>query len=117
GAANERISARADTVNFGAFNTRGDFKERGHPATMVDCAVRRLDEVLRELRLTHIDLLKIDCEGADADIFATLPDDILNQCQWIVGEFHDDSGFEVLARLATNFDLDLKKTLSRPRFR
>jgi hypothetical protein len=46
-----------------------------------------------------------------------LPDEILNRCQWIVGEFHDHSGFALLARLAPHFHLDLKKKMSRQRFR
>ena len=117
GATNQRIAVRADRVNFGAFNTRGEFKDRGHPATPVECEVRRFDDVLRELGIAQVDLIKIDCEGAEADVFSTLPDAILNGCQWIVGEFHDHSGFEVLARLAPHFYLDLKKKMFRQRFR
>src|SRR5438270_2425781 len=117
GATQQRLIVRADNVNFGAFNTRGDFKDRGHPAAPVECEVRRLDEVLRELGIAQIDLIKIDCEAAEAEVFSTLPDEILNQCRWIVGEFHDDTGFEVLARLAPHFHLDLKKKMFRPRFR
>jgi FkbM family methyltransferase len=117
GATNQRVAVRADKVNFGAFNTRGSFKDRGYPAAPVECDVRRLDDILRELGLVHVDLIKIDCEGAEADVFSTLPDAILNQCQWIVGEFHDHTGFEVLARLAPHFHLDLKKKMFRPRFR
>jgi FkbM family methyltransferase len=117
GATNQRIAVRADSVNYGAFNTRGAFKDRGHPSAPVECEVRRLDDVLRELGLAQVDLIKIDCEGAEADVFSTLPDVILNECQWIVGEFHDHSGFEVLARLAPHFQLDLKKKMFRPRFR
>jgi hypothetical protein len=56
-------------------------------------------------------------EGAEAEVFSTLPDAILNQCRWIVGEFHDHTGFEVLARLAPHFHLDLKKKMFRSRFR
>ena len=117
GAARQRIAVRADNVNFGAFNTRDIFKDRGHPAAPVECEVRRLDDVLRELGIAQIDLIKIDCEGAEAEVFSTLPDEILNQCQWIVGEFHDHTGFEVLARLAPHFHLDLKKKMFRARFR
>lgn len=117
GATHQRIATRADQVNFGAFNTRGHFKDRGHPAATVECEVRRLDDVLREIRITQVDLIKIDCEGAEADVFSTLPDEILNDCQWIVGEFHDHTGFGVLARLAPHFHLDLKKKMFRPRFR
>ena len=67
--------------------------------------------------IDRVDLIKIDWEGAEADVFSTLPDEILNECQWIVGEFHDHMGFEVLARLAPHFHLDLKKKMFRPRFR
>ena len=117
GATNQRVAARADQVNFGAFNTRGEFKNRGYPAVPVECEVRRLDDTLREIGVSQVDLIKIDCEGAEADVFSTLPDEILNQCQWIVGEFHDHTGFEVLARLAPHFHLDLKKKMFRSRFR
>src|SRR5438552_13095540 len=117
GATRQRIAVRADQVNFGAFSTDGRFKDRGHPAGPVECEIRRLDDVLREIGITQIDLIKIDCEGAEADVFSTLPDAILNHCQWIVGEFHDHTGFEVLARLAPHFHLDLKKKIFRSRFR
>jgi FkbM family methyltransferase len=117
GATHQRIAVCADKVNFGAFTTRGRFRYRGHPATTVECQVRRLDDVLREIGVSQVDLVKIDCEGAEADVFSTLPDEIVNHCQWIVGEFHDHTGFEVLARLAPHFHLDLKKKMFRSRFR
>jgi FkbM family methyltransferase len=117
GAKRQRIAAQADNVNFGAFNTRGEFKDRGYPAAPVECEVRRLDEVLPEIGIARVDLIKIDCEAAEGDVFSTLPDATLNQCQWIVGEFHDETGFQLLARLAPHFYLDLKKKMFRPRFR
>ena len=83
----------------------------------MECQVRRLDDVLRENGISQVDLIKTDCEGAEADVFATLPDEIVNNCQWIVGELHDHTGFEILARLAPHFHLDLKKQMFRPRFR
>ena len=117
GATHQAIAVRADNVNFGAFSTGGPFKDRGHPAATVECEVRRLDDVLRDIGIAQVDLIKIDCEGAEADVFSTLPDAILNHCQWIVGEFHDHTGFQVLARLAPHFHLDLKKKMFRSRFR
>src|SRR5260370_24804701 len=117
GATNQRIAVPADQVNFGAFITDGRFKDRGHPATPVECEVRRLDDVFREIGIAQVALIKIDCEGAEADVFSTLPDEILNHCQWIVGEFHDHTGFGPLARLAPHFHLDLKKKMLRSRFR
>jgi FkbM family methyltransferase len=117
GATDQRIAVRADEVNFGAFSTDGRFKDRGHPASIVECEIRRLDDVLGEIGVAQVDLIKIDCEGAEADVFSTLPDETLNRCQWIVGEFHDHTGFQVLARLAPHFHLDLKKKMFRSRFR
>ena len=117
GATAQDITVSADQVNFGAFNTLGRFKDRGYPAAPVKCQIRRLDDVLQELGITQVDLIKIDCEGAEADVFSAVPDEILNRCQWIVGEFHDHTGFEVLARLAPHFYLDLKKKMFRQGFR
>ncbi|MBV9618035.1 MAG: FkbM family methyltransferase [Verrucomicrobia bacterium] len=117
GATDQRIAVRADNVRFGGFTTHGSFRDRGRPATIVECEVRRLDHVLGETGIAKVDLIKIDCEGAEADVFSTLPDEILNHCQWIVGEFHDHTGFEVLARLAPHFHLDLKKKMFRRQFR
>lgn len=116
GAAEERVSVPADKVHFGGFKIRGRFKVHG-PGETVECAVRRLDDVLRENGISQVDLIKTDCEGAEADVFSTLPDEILNQCQWIVGELHDHTAFELLARLAPRFDLDLRKQMFKPRFR
>ena len=113
----KRMTVRAVKANFGAFNIQGRFKDRGRPVADVECEVRRLDHVLREIGIAQIDLIKIDCEGAEADVFSILPDAILNRCQWIVGEFHDHTGFEVLARLAPHFHLDLKKRMFSPQFR
>jgi FkbM family methyltransferase len=117
GLAEQRIAVPAEQVNFSAFTTRGRFKGCRNPAASVECEVRRLDAVLRENGITQVDLIKIDCEGAEADVLSVLPDEILNRCQWIVGEFHDHTGFEVLARLAPHFHLDLKKKMFNPRFR
>jgi FkbM family methyltransferase len=117
GATRQRVAARSDQVHFGGFNIMGRYKNRGFPDAPVECEVQRLDEVLREQGVGQVDLIKIDCEGAEADVFSTLPDEILNQCQWIVGELHDHTGFEVLARLAPHFHLDLKKRMFRERFR
>lgn len=117
GAANARITVPGELINFGAFSIKG--RRGGHAADRgtVECEIRRLDDVLRELAINHVDLIKIDCEGAEADVFAGLSPQILNQCQWIVGELHDASAFALLARLASQFDLDLKKKLFSPLFR
>lgn len=117
GAANERITLPGESINFGAFSTKGRRQGQNQPREIVECEIRRLDDVLRELNINQIDLIKIDCEGAEADVFAGLSPRLLERCQWIVGELHDASAFALLARLAPQFHLDLKKRLFSPLFR
>lgn len=117
GATNQRVAARAEKANFGGFSTGVRPVNGSQAVDNVECDIRRLDDVLREIGIAKVDLIKIDCEGAEADVFSALPDEILNDCQWIVGEFHDPTGFEVLARLAPHFHLDLKKKMFSPMFR
>jgi FkbM family methyltransferase len=117
GAANSRVSVPSEMINFGAFSTKGRQRSQSQERKMVDCDIRRLDDVLPELGIDQIDLIKIDCEGAEADVFAGLSSQILERCQWIVGELHDASAFTLLAKLAPQFDLDLKKRLFSPLFR
>jgi FkbM family methyltransferase len=117
GAINGQISARAETVNFGAFSTTSASENRPQNLATIECQVRRIDDVLQELGISKVDLIKIDCEGAEADIFAAMPEELLHRCQWIVGELHDHTGFDLLARLAPHFYFDLKKKLFSPLFR
>jgi FkbM family methyltransferase len=115
GHSNMWVTVPSESVNFGAFSTKG--RSRNRSTDQIDCQVRRIDDVLRDLDIQKVDLIKIDCEGAEADVFAAMPPEILTQCQWMVGELHDDTGFELLARLAPQFRLDLKKKMFSPLFR
>ncbi len=71
----------------------------------------------KKLGVTKVDLIKIDCEGTEYDVLIALPEEMLRQCKWIVGEMHDVSGFTLLTLLAPHFDLDLKKRMFVPFFR
>lgn len=117
GSTNTQVTVPSESVNFGAFSTKGRARAQTEGRGVVECDVRRLDDVLRELGVEKIDLIKIDCEGAEADVITGLSLQILEQCQWIVGELHDASAFTVLARLSPYFDLDLKKRMFSPLFR
>jgi FkbM family methyltransferase len=70
-----------------------------------------LAEVVETHRLEHIDLLKVDCEGGEYDIFPATPDHIFNRIHNIVFEYHRMDGYQqkldrVLARLkAAGYDL------------
>jgi FkbM family methyltransferase len=118
GAANTEISVPFDGADFSRFTVAklsgGDWSG---PLSPTSCVIKHAGEVVRDLGLTNVDLIKIDCEGAEYDVLTSLPPDLLSQCKWIVGEMHDASAFPLLALLAPHFDLDLKKTMFAPFFR
>ena len=118
GAANAEVAVPFDGADFSRFtlakNPGGDWSG---PLSPTACQVRHAGEVVGDLGLTRVDLIKIDCEGAEYDVLTALPADLLSQCKWIVGEMHDQSAFALLGLLAPHFDLDLKKTMFAPFFR
>jgi FkbM family methyltransferase len=117
GSADAKISVPCDGMDFSAFATKAGSLARPVDSIMTDCEVRHAGSALRELGISIVDLIKIDCEGAEYDILRTLPEEMLRRCKWIVGEIHDSSGFDLLALLAPHFDLDLKKRMFVPFFR
>lgn len=48
-----------------------------------------LAEVFSRLGLTHCDLMKMDCEGAEFGILFNTPDEVLERIERIVMEYHD----------------------------
>lgn len=53
------------------------------------CRCRRLEDVLTELGVDRIDLLKIDCEGGEYEIVDSVDEHFLRRVSRIVMEFHD----------------------------
>lgn len=117
GSADARISVPFDGIDFSAFTTKIGSGARPVELGTTDCEIKHAGSALRDLGLSTVDLIKIDCEGAEYEILRTLPEEMLRQCKWIVGEIHDSSGFDLLALLASHFDLDLKKRMFVPFFR
>jgi len=50
---------------------------------------KTLETIINELNLNKIDFLKIDCEGAEYQIFDSTPDSIFDKITTISMEFHD----------------------------
>src|SRR5205823_3461478 len=53
---------------------------------------RTLASLLSECSVEHVDLLKVDIEGAEVPLFAATPDELLKRIRQITIEFHDDAG-------------------------
>jgi FkbM family methyltransferase len=48
-----------------------------------------LEELLAQQGIQTVDLLKVDIEGAELDVFADAPADVLRRCRQITCEFHN----------------------------
>jgi FkbM family methyltransferase len=118
GATNAELAVPFDGADFSGFmlakDPGGDWSG---PLLPTPCQVKHAGEVVTDLGLANVDLIKIDCEGVEYDVLAALPAELVQHCKWIVGELHNESAFPLLAMLAPHFDLDLKKTMFAPFFR
>jgi FkbM family methyltransferase len=117
GAADAEISVPFDNADFSRFMGSGEPADWAGPLSPTVCQIKHAGVAAQSLGLTNVDLIKIDCEGAEYDVLTSLPPDLLRRCKWIVGEMHDTSAFPLLALLAPHFDLDLKKRMFAPTFR
>jgi FkbM family methyltransferase len=71
----------------------------------IDVGVFSLADLIDHLAWSRIDLLKVDIEGAEIDMFAACPDEILQRIAQITIEFHDFCGMTPAQNVA--------KTLAR----
>src|SRR5436190_4781159 len=112
-----QISVEFDGADFSRFMARAEGADWSGPLKPTDCQMKHAGAVMKNLGVTSVDMIKIDCEGAEYDVLTALPEETLRRCKWIVGEMHDVSGFNLLAFLAPHFDLDLRKRMFAPSFR
>ena len=117
GAADANISVPFDDADFSRFMSKDKTSDWSGPLNPTACQIKHAGNVMTTLGLAKVDLIKIDCEGAEYDVLTSLPGEMLPACKWIVGEMHDESAFPLLALLAPHFDLDLKKRMFAPFFR
>lgn len=100
------LEDRITALNYGLAGTSGvrrlDISDNsgGHSlltdvgSSFQDVAVKTFAEAANELTVKHIDLLKIDIEGGEYELFESLKDSELGMIKSIIGEFHLISGHE-----------------------
>ena len=78
----------------------------------IKCEVNNINEILKELNLNALDLIKIDTEGSEYDILYSLQSEILRDTSWITGELHGNQDFELLSYLnSLGFSISLNKEI------
>lgn len=91
------------TDNSGAHTVRDD----GVGVPVDSYTVERL---MVEVGMDHLDVMKVDCEGSERNIFLHIEDETLRKTHWIVGEFHctkEDFLMRHHTRIETFFHVEL----------
>lgn len=106
-----------DLRNQGNFSLTADKGGAGG----VQVTVRAVPEVLAELGVDQVDIIKIDTEGAEWDILSAFPPAVLSRVSWIYGELHTESiaqptAFKLLDYLSQWFVIDVHKPLHKRNF-
>ena len=105
-----------DSENFGGVSFYPD--PIGNKSdSYISCKVSNINEVIEELNIESIDLIKIDTEGAEHDILMALQEKIIRNTSWITGELHGNKDFELLNYLNNlGFLISMKKNIDNRLF-
>jgi len=102
------LFASDNPVNFGGYSLHATGSDTTRKTTI---RVRAVAEVLAELSLPRIDVIKVDTEGAEWDIITAFPEDVIKGVQLIVGELHGNRDFALLEYLSRWFDIGMRKNV------
>lgn len=89
-------------------DTCANLYQRGDTSQVVEVNCVTLDNFLEENHIEHVDLLKIDIEGAEIELFESIKKEILDRIDQITVEFHDFLWPELKPRVEA-----IKKKLTR----
>jgi len=100
-----------DEENYGGVSFYSEVEgNMSEPYT--ECEVKNVNDVIQEIGVTSVDLIKIDTEGAEYDILTNMKDEFLNKTSWITGELHGNRDFELLNHLNNlGFSVSLNKNI------
>lgn len=100
-----------DPANFGG----GTFHNvRCEDQTVAYLPITTVDEVCRQYHLRHIDLMKIDAEGAEWSVIQGTPPQILAGIQVLIGELHSVDDWAICQHISRTHDLGIQKPVDRP---
>ena len=103
-----RIFHSDQGANFGGFSR---FEAGSDVSRSVAVPMRDARAQFAELAITGADVVKIDVEGSEWEVLASLGPDFLRQTKFIMGELHGRRDFELLGLLSEHFRIAVKKKL------
>ena len=107
------VYANNQDANLGGYSIyqrpRNPFDQGTRATPFGKIVIKKITEVLEELEIRNIDLLKVDTEGSEFDIVSTIPIETRAKIQWVMGELHGINNFETLALLNPHIGLEIKK--------
>lgn len=110
------IYANEDITNQGGFSLyklASDGENIGtEQKAHMQIEVKNIADILHELNINNIDIIKIDTEGAEYEILTSIPEELLSRNQWVMGELHGVKNFETLAFLDKWFSIELNKKIT-----
>lgn len=104
-----KIFQSTDSLNHGGKSFHPNYC---NTTTGEEVDVKNINKTLEKLGITQIDLIKIDCEGSEAEILMGLDYERLSNVGMIVGELHSIRDFELLDHLSSLFSLEFSKRFS-----
>lgn len=101
-----------DPRNFGG----GGFHGRGHGDCSLSLPVTTLQRVATEYGITHVDLIKLDAEGAEWATLQGAPPKLIANAEVLIGELHGRDDLRLLQRLDQTHVLGFEKSVDREGF-
>ena len=98
-----------DKENYGGVSFYSEV-EGNMSESYTECEVKNVNDVIQDLGITSVDLIKIDTEGGEYDILTSFKHEFLKKTSWITGELHGNRDFELLNYLN---DLDFSISLNK----
>ena len=90
---------RITILNSGLYSSEGflRFQEGQTNASInndgkIEISVTTINSLLEKYSIERLDILKMDIEGAEESIFSSKPELWLNNIDWLIIEFHSNSG-------------------------
>ena len=109
---NFKVYLSGDPENYGGISFYPDLSGK-QIEPFIYCEVKNINEIIKQLNIDSIDLIKIDTEGAEYDILLSIKESILRKTTWITGELHGNQDFELLNYLnILGFSISLKKQIN-----